>query len=237
MIVTPKIVSVPSPNHSPRNGVKIQAIVEHITQGGMPDGWFANPASGVSSTYSVAKAGAVHQHVQDSEAAWANGIPDEAWQNGKLVSCDHYVNGQKVHWDAPANPAAVVMQNYGINANRWALSIEHEGSTPDTPQGVQLDASVNLTAWLCQQHGLVPSRQTIIRHSDIGGHLYCPGWSDAFLDSYIQQVKKVMGMVRPTEPLPPWIQAISHSKPTLQMVRAEVAKVLAQLDQAIAALP
>lgn len=167
-VPVPAIVEDPSPNHSPRSGVAIQAIVEHIEDGTeqATDSWFDGAASHVSAHYSVAKDGTVRRHVADSEAAWANGALTPA----------------------PAHPTPLIARNGGIDPNYWSLSIEHEGKSPDTPQGVQWEASVALTAWLCEQHGIAPSRDTIIRHSDIGGHLYCPGWSDALMDQYVAAV-------------------------------------------------
>lgn len=167
-IITPQVTQVPSPNHSLREGTKIQAVVVHIMEGSIAacDSWFQNPSAQVSAHYGVGKHGQIHQYVQDSDAAWAN---------GELTP-------------SPASPTPLIAQNGNIDPNRWTLSIEHEGTPPDTPQAVQLDASVSLCAWLCQQHGIPADAEHIIRHSDIGGHLYCPGWSQAFYEQYVAAV-------------------------------------------------
>lgn len=54
-----------SPNFSSPKGYKTIAIVDHIMAGTLSgtDSWFANPASQVSSHFSVGKNGEIHQYV------------------------------------------------------------------------------------------------------------------------------------------------------------------------------
>lgn len=59
-----------------RNGHPVRAIVLHTAEGTLAgmDAWFATSASQVSAHYGVGLAGAIHQYVKLSDAAWANGV-------------------------------------------------------------------------------------------------------------------------------------------------------------------
>lgn len=58
-------------------GMAIDCVVLHATAGSLSAtlGWFANPQSGVSAHYVVAKTGRVYQMVEEQQRAFHAGIP------------------------------------------------------------------------------------------------------------------------------------------------------------------
>lgn len=83
----PNIVQVPSPNHfAGRAGHEPVAVVLHTMSGTLAgcDSWFSTPASQVSAHYGVGLAGAIHQYVDLTDGAWANGVlePGNRWPFG-----------------------------------------------------------------------------------------------------------------------------------------------------------
>jgi len=71
------IVQHPSPNFSRgrANGMIPDMVVCHITGGSFPGSinWITNPQSQVSYHFTISGAGAIAQHVQVRDTAWANG--------------------------------------------------------------------------------------------------------------------------------------------------------------------
>ncbi len=68
-----------SENHSDRPaGIEIDCVVLHATAGGLSGtlAWFANPNSGVSAHYVVAKSGQVYQMVEEQQRAHHAGASD-----------------------------------------------------------------------------------------------------------------------------------------------------------------
>lgn len=76
----------PSPNFTANGMKEYRCIVIHIEQGSEAgtDSWFRNPSSQVSAHFSVGKDGAVHQHVDTKDKAWA-----EVSGNGYCISIEH----------------------------------------------------------------------------------------------------------------------------------------------------
>jgi N-acetylmuramoyl-L-alanine amidase len=84
--VKPPVKSLPSPNHSSRNGTDIDTIVLHHTASNNGKGdisWLRNPDSKVSSHYVVDKDGTISQLVSDDRKAWHAG---KAGMPGKGIS-------------------------------------------------------------------------------------------------------------------------------------------------------
>lgn len=78
------IIQKPVNNHfNGREGLLPVAIVIHTMGGTLSatDSWFANPNSQVSAHFGIGLDGTIHQYVQLSDGAWANGIlePDNKW--------------------------------------------------------------------------------------------------------------------------------------------------------------
>ncbi len=65
-------------------GIKIDAVVLHATAGGLAGtlAWFANPKSGVSAHYVVAKNGDVYQMVEEKRRAYQAGASDFQGRTG-----------------------------------------------------------------------------------------------------------------------------------------------------------
>lgn len=144
-----------SPNfNSGRYGYKPLAIINHIqcgTEEGT-DSWFKNPASQVSSTFSVSKEGEVHQYVQETDTAWANGrksTPDQAW-----------------------------LANFpNANPNYWTISIEHEGYPNEPMPEAQVQATIALHKYLVKKWNIPVDPIHITGHFRIDSvsRKDCPG--------------------------------------------------------------
>lgn len=156
----PDITWVGSPNFwVGRWGEDVLGICDHIMQGtlGSTDGWFNNPASGVSATFGVGKAGAIHQYVSLADSAWANGIVKQP--------------DLSVKWLAD-------FVRRGDNPNHCTVSIEHEGNSGDVMPEAQYQATLRLHKWLLSQFPKITAdRQGIIGHYqiDLPDKSRCPG--------------------------------------------------------------
>ena len=152
----------PSPNFSSREGRKIIAIVDHITQGAFPGclDWLQNPASQASSTYIVTKTGRIIQLVKEGDKAWANGI----------------VN--KPNWSLYD----------GTNPNLYTLSIEHEGQSGEPLTEEQYQSTLFLHKELTAKYNIPIDADHIIGHYRINSvnKANCPGvgfpWDRLFKD-------------------------------------------------------
>ena len=152
----------PSPNFSSREGRKINAIVDHITQGSFPGcmNWLQNPESEASSNYIVTKLGRIIQLVKEGDKAWANGT---------------YNHGS---WDLYD----------GTNPNLTTISIEHEGLTGEPFTEAQYQATLFLHRELIEKYSLPIDEEHIIGHYRLDSvkKANCPGsafpWVRLFSD-------------------------------------------------------
>ncbi|MGE5416025.1 MAG: N-acetylmuramoyl-L-alanine amidase [Acidobacteriota bacterium] len=157
----------PSPNFAKgRRGYKPLAIVDHITDGSYPGSldWLRNPASKVSTHYSVTRAGQIFQMVKEEDTAWGNGrVYGPTWSG--------------------------LIKNLGfvVNPNYYTISIEHEGF----PYEPLTEAQYQATLWLHTQ--IIDRYDFPIDDNHIIGHyrIYalkpnCPGrnfpWEKLFAD-------------------------------------------------------
>lgn len=154
--VMPSIISAPSPNFwRSRNGHKILAIVDHITDGLMPGclDWLCDPASEVSVHYLVTRAGIIYKLVDESDTAWHAGVVD------------------KPSWSLYS----------GINPNYFTIGVEHEGT--GDPEGTgdltpaQYQASLWLHRLLVTAYYIPMDDAHIIGHNEIDSvnRADCPG--------------------------------------------------------------
>jgi N-acetyl-anhydromuramyl-L-alanine amidase AmpD len=127
-----KAKPVPSPNFwEGRSGFDVRYIVMHGTAGDAQPSlnWLTNPASAASVHYLVDRQGNTFQLVNESNAAWGNGIPEQGSQ---------FLGGP--------------------NPNLITLSIEHErdvtNTSPITKE--QQAASTALVADIRRRHGNLP---------------------------------------------------------------------------------
>ena len=170
----------PSPNFSSRDGRKIIAIVDHITQGAFPGclDWLRNPVSQASATYIVTKTGRIIQLVKEGDKAWANGI----------------VN--KPNWSLYD----------GTNPNLYTLSIEHEGQSGEPLTEAQYQSTLFLHKELTLKYGIPIDTDHIIGHYRIDSvnKANCPGsgfpWVQLFKDlKGGNKVKKVVVYFSPAD--------------------------------------
>jgi len=146
------------------------AVVHHIAEGYFSTltdpGFWLSRGSSVH--FAVAKDGRVAQLVAIDNAAWGNGrVQHPTWP---LLT--------------PTNP------------NLYTVSIEHEGFTGDPWPIAQVDASIELTRWVCDVAGIDPSANTIIGHYRIDGvsRANCPGtgWP---IDTILYQLQHAQGAI------------------------------------------
>ena len=181
MVEKPNVKTEPtSPNRGGYAGQRrVEAVVWHITQGTSPGsrGWLCNPAAQASSNYLIERDGTIYELVPPDEAAWANGA----------VSSPN-----------AANPVIAGWLREGVNFNQRTVSIEHEGFTSNNHGGSltpeQVNSTIQLTAWLCQEYQVPPDQLHIIGHyevDDVNRH-YCPGFSAAEWTAWVNQVAAVL---------------------------------------------
>lgn len=142
---------------------QVQAIVWHISRGSLASNlaWFANPASGASTTYEIGKDGTIYEIVDPDHSPWTNGPMNKP---------------------DTSNPLIAAWKREGINPNTRTETMELEGESQMlggadiTP--AQRDSLVWLTAWRCQERGLPPDRTHILGHDQIDSveRSYCPGF-------------------------------------------------------------
>ena len=120
--------------------------------------WFRSSASEVSAHFGVAQDGRVWQFVPMEDTAWANGILEMPDFSIKWLA------------DAVSN---------GVNPNYLTISIEHEGDGIMEMPEPQYQATLSLHKFILSENAIIPSRQTIVRHSQITGisRANCPGVS------------------------------------------------------------
>lgn len=179
------IIQKVSPNMEVgRDGWKPDIVVCHITEGSFAGAvsWLCNPTAQVSSHFVVAQDGRITQLVSLENTAWANGTSDKASDNA------YYGNSLL---------SAVVARH--TNANKYTISIEHEGVYATT-RGVltvkQLAATIDLIAWIRTKvkriYGVVIplDRAHIVGHTQISpiNKPNCPGAGFQF-DTILKALK------------------------------------------------
>ncbi len=164
------IIQKPSPNFGSRDGNPIKYICLHIAAGTLlgTDNWFANPKSQVSSNYGVGYNGEIHQYVNDSNMAWANGV-------------------------VKSPTAQIVKDNLGVNQNKISLSIENEGYSLDKAPDTQINALVGLIRLLATKYNIPMDRQHIIGHYEIDliDRPNCPSVDKTIIDKIINKLKNM----------------------------------------------
>jgi N-acetyl-anhydromuramyl-L-alanine amidase AmpD len=136
-----------------RNGYRPIGVVLHIAEGTLAgcDAWFNSPNNPGSSThYCIGKNGAIHQYVEESDAAWGNGqVKQPTWP----------------------------LLKEGVNPNLYTISIEHEGYTGEPWTEEMYQADVWLVRQICERWEIAIDRDHIIGHYRIDSvnRARCPG--------------------------------------------------------------
>lgn len=164
------------PNQGLRTmGSNVGAIVYHITNDDNFDGtrsWFLTRGSNASSHYVVDRDGRVYQFVEDSRQSWTNN--DVRFPRRDIPNLNRILQ-----WAKKGLPYSV---------NDWTISIEHVCRRGEALTEIQYVSSIKLSRNLVRKWAIVPSRGTLLRHSDINGcspsnggcnedtgRWYCPG--------------------------------------------------------------
>jgi N-acetylmuramoyl-L-alanine amidase len=197
MVTRPGIIWVgahPANFERGRGDIRLEAVVWHVTEGGMPGDWFNDPRSRASTNFAVSKAGRIEAYVALADTAFAHGIVEVAYADARRL----------------------IRDNWGINPNLWAASIEFEGTSADVragrvPTPEQETVATHLTAWLFQDvllrsgaSGVAVDREHILMHRDISPRSrICPVWGEDVQERMIARVQALLAE-RPTpeEPLP-----------------------------------
>lgn len=173
-VAKPPVISQPSPNFGGyQHPHEARCICWHITQGTNSLGWLRSPASQASANYLIARNGVIYELVPPTESAWANG---------------------KVNRPDRTNPVIDRALTEGRNLNTVSISVEHEGFTSRNMGGsltpAQVDATVNLAAWLCQRFGIAPDQSHILGHYEVDSvdRPYCPGFSSVEWQTWVGRV-------------------------------------------------
>lgn len=199
VVTKPQVTPYPSPNYGYANGVfKPEAIVWHVTAGSGTSArdWLTNPDSQASCNYLIMEDGSILELVNPETrgAAWTNGINYNDYPNGKRPDM--------------SNPLVASWTRNKVNPNLRTIGIEHAGKTGQNVNAKQVDASVRLTAWLCQRFNISPDRTHIIKHAQIDGidRPNCPGFTEAQWDERVARVASLLqgtgGKVPIAEPQP-----------------------------------
>lgn len=146
-------------------------MVCHITDGSYAGAvtWLCNPKAEVSSHFVVAQDGRVTQLVSLEDTAWANGTSENA-------SFSNYYGN--------SNLSAVVSRK--TNANKYTISIEHEGVYTTTHGALtpkQLAATIDLIEWIRSEVRRIYDTVIPLDRAHIVGHYqvspinkpHCPG--------------------------------------------------------------
>ncbi|MCL2202763.1 MAG: N-acetylmuramoyl-L-alanine amidase [Defluviitaleaceae bacterium] len=190
------IVRKPSPNiNTGRQGHTPDMIVCHITDGGFEGAvsWLTNPESRVSSHFVVARDGRITQLVELTDTAWANGT-----------------SGTKSNNQWHGHSTLQVVRERNVNANRYTISIEHEGRHAETAGALapaQLEATIFLIGHIRSEvkrlFGLeIPmTRQHIVGHHEITPRTRpnCPGRLFPF-DEIIRRLSENTAQPAPQNP-------------------------------------
>ncbi|CAM4435730.1 N-acetylmuramoyl-L-alanine amidase [Deinococcus marmoris] len=110
-----------------REGVKVDRIVCHVTDGGFSGtlAWFADPACNTSAHFTIAMDGRIAQHVPLTDTAWHSGL----WaMNLRSVGIEHEGQPSKGPWTpsalqlaASAELTTTLCRQFGIPADRQHL--------------------------------------------------------------------------------------------------------------------
>ncbi|MCL2189961.1 MAG: N-acetylmuramoyl-L-alanine amidase [Defluviitaleaceae bacterium] len=166
------IIKRNSPNHNVgRNGTIPDMIVCHISEGSFDSAllWLTNPQSRVSAHFVVARDGRIVQLVAIEDTAWANGTSNTPDKNS---------------WHGHSTLESV--RTRAINANRYTISIEHEGRQAETNGALtpaQLEATIQLVAHIRAEvrriynHEIPLNRRHLVGHNEITPRTrpLCPG--------------------------------------------------------------
>jgi len=203
MVEKPEIIQVgahPANFIEGRGDIKLEAVVWHVTEGGMPGPWFNDPRARASTNYGVSKSGRIEQYVSLDDTAFAQGSVEVAYENARPL----------------------IRDNWGINPNTWAASIEFEGTTADVKAGrvptpEQEEAATRLTAWLFQDvllrsgaSGVAVDREHILMHRDISPNSRtCPVWDETVQGRMIAKVQSLLTPETKPDPQPLTLEGLN----------------------------
>jgi N-acetyl-anhydromuramyl-L-alanine amidase AmpD len=149
-----------------RDGHRVRAIVEHITDGDTAASaikWFHSKASKVSAHFVVDRDGTVYQCVREEDTAWANGVMNKP---------------------NTANPIIAGWVHDGVNPNSETVSIECVGRPAQGWTVAQVAVIDLLTRDIALRWGVPIGVDTIIGHRDIDSvnRARCPSLTEAQWD-------------------------------------------------------
>ena len=176
---------VAAPDHWPRAGAPIRAVVCHMAEGGGTVSWLTRN-DGNSSHYVVEYSGRIVQMVPEALAAGS--------MNPKITRRDndppYTFEGESVRYGRTALDASGIASD----PNRYAIAIETEGFAKDGPNSAQRTALAALVNDIRRRRGVLP----VLGHRDQQNQKACPGHLFPWADFGGHAVKR--GYVAPVTP-------------------------------------
>lgn len=163
----PEAVWMPSPNHSPRRGDRVDRVVVHISDGGPRLEHLVDrlrnpsPSSGspVSAHFAVGRDGTIAQLVDLELAAWHC----SGW-NAHSVGVEHCARTPG-EFDRRGRWAAMSPEHRNKLLDADTLGAGAVASDPGLPPTEsQLRASARLVAWVCKELGLPADAEHVVPH-------------------------------------------------------------------------
>jgi hypothetical protein len=177
------VVWRPSPNHSSRNGSRVELVVIHTCEGAYSGcaSWLRNPQARASAHYVVKEDGReVSQLVDENRRAWHVAASYRSRLN----------SGKLTHRE-------------GRSTNDFSIGIEHGGSARQRsfPQG-QIDRSITLVRDITGRHNIPRDRYHIVAHGQLQPESRTdpgPNWPWA---SYLRAIAQGSSNPPPSNPPP-----------------------------------
>lgn len=201
-----------------RAGWKPDMIVCHITEGSYVGAvqWLCNPVAQSSAHFVVAQDGRVTQLVAIKDTAWCNGT-------GIISTVNNYYG----------NSTLALVKSRKTNANKYTISIEHEGVWKETHGKLtekQLATTIELVAYIRNEvkqiYGVVIplDREHLVGHYQITpiNKPNCPGAEFQF--ATIISTLKAKEVVKPVEVIMPIRTAyeIETEQAIIRMAKAKI---------------
>lgn len=155
---------VAAPDHWPRGGVAVKAVVVHMAEGGGTVNWLARN-DGNSSHYVIEYTGRIVQMVQEARAAGSIDPTKVRTDDDAPFPFD----GEQVVYGVTANKAALGAD--WRNPNAAVIAVEIEGYAKLGPNAAQREALLALVADIRSRHGGLPC----LGHRDFQSYKACPG--------------------------------------------------------------
>lgn len=180
-----------------RGGISLEAVVYHLAVGTMTGmrSWFNSIGAQSSTNFGVSKTGLIDLYVDLVNTPYAHGIVEVSFSVARKL----------------------IQDNWGINPNLWAASVEFEGTVEDVQRGIvptdaQRATAAHLSAWLFTEVFYDPAaearppidRDHVLMHRDVSPNSRtCPVWDEDKHSVLIDDIHAFLRGQNSSPPLPP----------------------------------